>query len=141
MVSFMLTPKEYYFCPGAIVRQDILETSGNASKDQAYSETGKFVPSKKVLELKSKLIKFMEDHIYPMENEFNKLAQSSSRWTVHPEEERLKELAKKAGLWNLWIPVCFSILPLIHTVFIFYFLLFCFLFQFALTHSYLFLCM
>ena len=71
---------------------------GNAS--------GRFVPSKRVLTLRNRLIKFVEDHIYPMENEFYKLAQSPSRWTVHPEEERLKELAKKEGLWNLWIPVC-----------------------------------
>ncbi|KAI5581074.1 hypothetical protein POPTR_008G219000v4 [Populus trichocarpa] len=69
---------------------------GNAS--------GRFVPSKRVLTLRNRLIKFVEDHIYPMENEFYKLAQSPSRWTVHPEEERLKELAKKEGLWNLWIP-------------------------------------
>lgn len=80
--------------------------SGNAIKDQEFSGEGKFVPGKRVLELRNKLIKFMEDHIYPMENEFYKLAQSTSRWTVHPEEERLKELAKKEGLWNLWIPVC-----------------------------------
>lgn len=45
-----------------------------------------------------------------MENEFYKLAQSESRWTVHPAEEELKELAKKEGLWNLWIPVCILIL-------------------------------
>lgn len=62
----------------------------------------------------------MEDHIYPMENEFYKLAQSSSRWTIHPEEERLKELAKKEGLWNLWIPVRVSIfLPSHHLKFLF----------------------
>ncbi|PKI65056.1 hypothetical protein CRG98_014525 [Punica granatum] len=67
-------------------------------------ENGKFGPSGKVLELINKLTKFMEDHIYPMENEFYELAQSNSRWTIHPEEERLKELAKKEGLWNLWIP-------------------------------------
>lgn len=87
-----------------------VEHSGNASEDQVFSGLGKFIPSKKVTELRSKLIKFMEDHIYPVENEFYKLAQSSLRWTVHPEEERLKELAKKEGLWNLWIPVCVSIL-------------------------------
>jgi acyl-CoA dehydrogenase len=66
---------------------------------------GRFVPSKRVFELRQKLSKFMEDHIYPMEKEFNKLAQSSSRWTIHPEEERLKELAKSEGLWNLFIPL------------------------------------
>lgn len=79
----------------------------NGNDAQGHSNQGKFVPSQKVLELRKKLIKFMEEHIYPMENEFYKLAQSDSRWTVHPEEEKLKEMAKKEGLWNLWIPVCF----------------------------------
>lgn len=68
-------------------------------------ESGRFVPSKKVMELRNRLIKFMEDHIYPKEDEFYKLAVSDMRWTVHPEEERLKELAKKEGLWNLFIPL------------------------------------
>ena len=77
---------------------------------QGLSSGGKFIPSQKVLTLRKKLIKFMEEHIYPMENEFNKLAQSESRWTVHPAEEKLKEIAKKEGLWNLWIPVCIPIL-------------------------------
>lgn len=70
-----------------------------------HSSGGRFVPSQKVQDLRDRLIKFIEDHIYPMEHEFAKLAQSSMRWTVHPEEEKLKELAKKEGLWNLWIPV------------------------------------
>ncbi|KAL5996203.1 putative acyl-CoA dehydrogenase ibr3 [Asimina triloba] len=68
-------------------------------------DNGKFVPSTCVLELRNRLLKFMEDHIYPMETEFHKLAQSDMRWTVHPYEEKLKELAKKEGLWNLWIPL------------------------------------
>lgn len=63
------------------------------------------MPSEKVQKLRQKLIKFMGDHIYPRENEFYKLAQSNMRWTIHPDEEKLKELAKKEGLWNLWIPV------------------------------------
>ena len=71
---------------------------------------GKFVPSEKVMQLQKKLIKFIEDRIYPMEGEFYKHAQSTSRWTIHPEEENLKALAKKEGLWNLFIPVCFSLL-------------------------------
>ncbi|KAG0502651.1 hypothetical protein HPP92_002723 [Vanilla planifolia] len=47
----------------------------------------------------------METHIYPLEKEFYNRAQSSLRWTIHPEEERLKELAKQEGLWNLFIPL------------------------------------
>ncbi|KAG6582199.1 putative acyl-CoA dehydrogenase IBR3, partial [Cucurbita argyrosperma subsp. sororia] len=74
------------------------------SVEKQTNDGGKFVPNKKVMQLRNKLIKFMEDHIYPMENEFYKLAQSPLRWTIHPEEEKLKEMAKKEGLWNLWIP-------------------------------------
>ncbi|OEL22875.1 putative acyl-CoA dehydrogenase IBR3 [Dichanthelium oligosanthes] len=77
------------------------EQDGSTStKDQ-----GKFVPSEKVMQLRKKLIKFIEDHIYPMEGEFYKHAQSTSKWTIHPEEETLKALAKKEGLWNLFIPL------------------------------------
>lgn len=86
--------------------------SGPTSKNhiQPYGngtlkERGKFVPSGRVAELRKKLIKFMDNHIYPMENEFYKLAQTPSRWTVHPEEVKLKELAKREGLWNLFIPL------------------------------------
>lgn len=99
-------------------------TAQFSNQNKILEESGRFVPSKKVLELRKKLTKFMEDHIYPLENEFYKLAQSSSRWTVHPEEERLKELAKKEGLWNLWIPVCcFSLLAVL-----------CLFFSFATVH-------
>lgn len=63
------------------------------------------MPSEKVQNLRDKLIKFMEDHIYPRESDFYKLALSTMRWTIHPDEEKLKDLAKREGLWNLWIPV------------------------------------
>ncbi|KAK9288069.1 hypothetical protein L1049_016515 [Liquidambar formosana] len=92
--------------PSDSTTQDYLYQFKVESEDQGLSrERGKFVPSTKVLELRSRLIKFMETHIYPMEKEFYKLAQSPLRWTVHPEEENLKELAKREGLWNLWIPL------------------------------------
>lgn len=99
-----------------------MKLSGNENENHGLSSgVGRFVPSKRVLELRNRLIKFMEDHIYPMESEFYKLAQSSSRWTVHPEEEKLKELAKKEGLWNLFIPVCVLIS---HAYILYLFLLF-----------------
>ncbi|CAM8892472.1 unnamed protein product [Rhodiola kirilowii] len=66
--------------------------------------TGRFIPNKKVKELRSRVLKFMETHIYPMEKEFFKLAFSDSRWTVHPYEEKLQEMAKREGLWNMFIP-------------------------------------
>ncbi|XP_023641973.1 probable acyl-CoA dehydrogenase IBR3 [Capsella rubella] len=76
-----------------------------SSYESLVDGSGRFIPNKKVLELRQKLIKFMETHIYPMESEFSKLAQSDMRWTVHPEEEKLKEMAKREGLWNLFVPV------------------------------------
>ncbi|XP_075655544.1 putative acyl-CoA dehydrogenase IBR3 [Castanea sativa] len=92
--------------PSVPIAKQYLKLSGNENENQGLSSgVGRFVPSKRVQELRNRLIKFMEDHIYPMESEFYKLAQSSSRWTVHPEEEKLKELAKKEGLWNLFIPI------------------------------------
>ncbi|KAB1213948.1 Acyl-CoA dehydrogenase family member 10 [Morella rubra] len=91
--------------PSEPIARDYLKLSGDDNKDQGLSVGGgRFVPSKRLLDLRNRLIKFMEDHIYPMENEFYKLAQSTERWTIHPEEEKLKELAKKEGLWNLWVP-------------------------------------
>lgn len=94
-------PPPGYVTP--MVSQEQLR-SGEANLYPSQGQ-GKFTPSQKVLDLRSKLIKFMEDHVYPMEEEFYALAQSSSRWTVHPQEEKLKDLAKAAGLWNLFIPL------------------------------------
>lgn len=90
--------------PSDIRGKDHVYDIANEKKDHGLEEGGRFVPNKKVKELREKLIKFIEERIYPMESEFSKLAQSSMRWTVHPEEEKLKEIAKQEGLWNLFIP-------------------------------------
>ncbi|KAL1211893.1 putative acyl-CoA dehydrogenase IBR3 [Cardamine amara subsp. amara] len=97
---------------GYISRENVLPEHPSSVKgdvspsyESLVDGSGRFVPNRKVLELRKKLIKFMETHIYPIEGEFAKLAQSDSRWTVHPEEERLKEVAKREGLWNLFVPV------------------------------------
>lgn len=78
----------------------------------SVGDQGKFVPSEKVMQLRKKLLKFIEDRIYPVEDDFYKHAQSTTRWTIHPEEENLKALAKKEGLWNLFIPVFLTSLKL-----------------------------
>ncbi|KAK4338887.1 hypothetical protein RND71_040349 [Anisodus tanguticus] len=110
--SFIRTAWSFIHRKSVLPQQPPTETSledhvrqlGHDSPNQGMPLGGKFVPSEKVQKLRNKLTKFMEDHIYPRENEFYKLAQSTMRWTVHPDEEKLKELAKKEGLWNLWIP-------------------------------------
>ncbi|XP_023768714.1 probable acyl-CoA dehydrogenase IBR3 isoform X1 [Lactuca sativa] len=96
--------------PPSVTRgRDYVSAIANNKKYEELEEGsgggGGFVPNKKIKDLREKLIKFIEEHVYPMEQEFSKLAQSSMRWTVHPQEEKLKELAKQQGLWNLFIPV------------------------------------
>ncbi|XP_076895181.1 putative acyl-CoA dehydrogenase IBR3 [Bidens hawaiensis] len=91
-----------------IQRENVLSLnppSVTNGKDQGLESGGRFVPNKKVKDLREKLIKFIEERVYPMEQEFSKLAQSDKRWTIHPHEEKLKEIAKKEGLWNLFIPL------------------------------------
>lgn len=68
---------------------------------------GMFHFSPKYYELKAKLLKFMDDEIYPREKEFehweSQLGADWTKWTPIPFMEEVKEKAKKLGLWNLWI--------------------------------------
>ncbi len=61
--------------------------------------------SDKVKELQEKLGAFMDEHIYPVEKEYEKfVGDQNNLWQVWPGMDRLKEKAKKAGLWNLFLP-------------------------------------
>ena len=64
--------------------------------------------SPKTKELQKRLIAFMDEHIYPAEADYAKeLAANTAagkRWTPLPVIERLKDKAKAAGLWNLFLP-------------------------------------
>jgi len=63
--------------------------------------------SEKCKEIQKKLVAFMEDHIYPNERlYFSQISKDPElRWkTVPPIMEELKEKAKVAGLWNLFLP-------------------------------------
>jgi len=62
-----------------------------------------FEYSEKSLKLQEKLRQFMDRNIYPLEKDhYDFIAQHP--WQNHPKLEELKEQAKKAGLWNLFLP-------------------------------------
>ncbi|HEY8517325.1 MAG TPA: acyl-CoA dehydrogenase [Candidatus Binatia bacterium] len=64
-----------------------------------------FEYSDKVKSLQKKLQAFMDEHIYPNEEVYHRqLEEGASRWEVPPIMEELKQKAKAAGLWNLFLP-------------------------------------
>ncbi|GAA0924214.1 acyl-CoA dehydrogenase family protein [Virgisporangium aurantiacum] len=56
-------------------------------------------------ELHEKLTDFMAEHVYPAEAVFEEqLAAQSDPWSRPPVIEYLKQKAREAGLWNLFLP-------------------------------------
>ncbi|PFG13440.1 acyl-CoA dehydrogenase [Bacillus sp. es.036] len=53
-----------------------------------------------------KLTAFMDEHVYPNERVYEEqLSEQDSRWSrIPPVMEELKQKAKDAGLWNLFLP-------------------------------------
>jgi acyl-CoA dehydrogenase len=68
-----------------------------------------FEYSPKTKELQAKLLKFMDDHIYPNEKSYKEELEANTaagkRWTALKTIENLKPKARAAGLWNLFLPV------------------------------------
>lgn len=61
--------------------------------------------SPKVKNLQIKVFQFMDEHVYPNEVTFEEqLNAGSDRWQIPPILEELKDKAKSAGLWNLFLP-------------------------------------
>ncbi len=58
----------------------------------------------KVQELRKRLIAFMDEHIYPNEPAYYAHVRGEKRWTPVPIIEELKPKARKAALWNLFLP-------------------------------------
>eukprot|EP00211_Chloroparvula_japonica_P005318 CAMPEP_0119135338 /NCGR_PEP_ID=MMETSP1310-20130426/19088_1 /TAXON_ID=464262 /ORGANISM="Genus nov. species nov., Strain RCC2339" /LENGTH=811 /DNA_ID=CAMNT_0007126213 /DNA_START=33 /DNA_END=2468 /DNA_ORIENTATION=- len=51
------------------------------------------------------LLRFINAHVKPMEQEVSDtLMYQPDRWSVVPQIEELKQKAREAGLWNLWLP-------------------------------------
>jgi len=63
-----------------------------------------FEYSPKVRELQRRLIAFMVEHVYPNETTFRRQIADGDRWQPAPIVEALKERARAAGLWNLFLP-------------------------------------
>ena len=64
-----------------------------------------FEYSEKSKELQQRLISFIEAHIVPIESEYITFqSDTKNNWTRFPKLEMLKQKAKDAGLWNLFLP-------------------------------------
>ncbi|MBV8091730.1 MAG: acyl-CoA dehydrogenase family protein [Acetobacteraceae bacterium] len=64
-----------------------------------------FAYSEKVNALRAKLLAFMDEYVYPNEAVHDEqLRKASDRWQPVPIIEELKEKAKAARLWNLFLP-------------------------------------
>ena len=60
--------------------------------------------SAKVQSLRSRLLAFMDEHVYPNEARYDREAGGTDRWRPTPVVEELKAKAKAIGLWNLFLP-------------------------------------
>jgi acyl-CoA dehydrogenase len=64
-----------------------------------------FELSDRCKELRERLLTFMDDHIYPNEAVYEEQLRESGRPHAHPPViEELKDRAREAGLWNLFLP-------------------------------------
>lgn len=64
-----------------------------------------FTYSDKVQKLREDLLEFMHEIVYPGEQVYaRQLHEAHSRWSIPPIMEEMKEQAKAAGLWNLFLP-------------------------------------
>lgn len=66
-----------------------------------------FEYSDKVKELINRVTSFMEEHVYPNEEEMHKEV-SLEPWSTPPLMDTLKSKAKEQGLWNLFLPVAYG---------------------------------
>ena len=64
-----------------------------------------FNHTQKVLDLMDRLNAFMDEHIYPNEQAYREhFKTTDNQWKSPPLMDELKDKAKTAGLWNLFLP-------------------------------------
>ncbi|XP_074716039.1 acyl-CoA dehydrogenase family member 11 isoform X2 [Strix uralensis] len=98
----------------AKIVKPLAERGLELSKRSSFSSTHHsisgelFHQSRKGQEILLKVKQFMKQHIYPAEKEIIKYyaehGNTEEKWKKPPLLERLKEMAKAEGLWNLFLP-------------------------------------
>src|SRR5207249_7697356 len=88
---------------------DSLEPSGVGDATRmkevpARKQEMNFEYSDKVKDLERRLAAFMNEHVYPNEPVFRQQIAEGDRWRPTPIVEALKDKARAAGLWNLFLP-------------------------------------
>nr|XP_054749123.1 acyl-CoA dehydrogenase family member 10-like [Lytechinus pictus] len=78
--------------------------SQSTGQSGGFAYTPSALPER-VQELHSKLLTFMDEHIYPAEKEMEEYYLHANHWESHPLMEQLKSKAKSEGLWNLFLPI------------------------------------
>jgi acyl-CoA dehydrogenase len=63
-----------------------------------------FAHSEKVQKLQARLSAFMDQHVYPNEQTFQREVEAGDRWQPTRIVEELKKKARDEGLWNLFLP-------------------------------------
>src|SRR4051794_11193539 len=63
-----------------------------------------FDQSPRVQDLQARLSAFMDEHVYPSEPVYFHQLDEGGRWRIPPVLEDLKNRARAAGLWNLFLP-------------------------------------
>ncbi len=64
-----------------------------------------FEYSQRTKDYLARLTAFMDEHVYPNEHLYHQqIDEAATRWLVPPIMEQLKEKARAAGLWNLFMP-------------------------------------
>lgn len=64
-----------------------------------------FEYSEKTKQLMKEVQTFLEEHLYPIEQELNEQIESGEdRWAIPPQIEEIKAKAKAQGLWNFFLP-------------------------------------
>jgi acyl-CoA dehydrogenase len=68
-----------------------------------------FALDEKTVEMRERLLAFMEEFVYPAEGTFREQAErAQNRWDTPPVIEELKAEARAQGLWNLFLPATHS---------------------------------